>query len=664
MKKTVWAILGAVALAGGLAATFLALRSDVARTPAEDEGKRRIRAFWEAYNRATELRSRGEFSEAIRFYQQALTLDPAHEDSLYNLGNCFYELGEVAVAVKNYERLVEVNPQSNRGHSQLGIALSTPLPGADLDFERARQAFERVVEINREESGPFLRLGLVAVAEGKWDDAVRQFLIAAGFKSPEGTFLAGYVRFRQGRYREAARYFQTVLEMNAREKQISGRGVFSEGDVKTSSGQLLTPLEKSGIKALTFLHWAAERLGGYPHGVPAEFQIRARPGDLTLATTHLAGVAGRVTTADFDGDGDLDVAALGENGSLKVFQNRRGTLELAFDLQPRARSAPTETPWEAIWGDYDGDTRQDIYLISSGYMGVGTNVLYRNEGNGRFRDVTTEAGLSGRRATAQALFADYDRDGQLDIVEAGNAGAEQPTVRLFHNQDGRFQEVHQQAKINFSGNAVAVAASDYDGDGWIDFFILRWKQSGVLYRNNGDGTFTDMTEAASLKGVGGDSFSALFFDYDRDGLQDLLVTSQAPYEIALESRLRPDLRRSSWTPKLFRNRGQGRFEDVTSQAGLDRSYGTMQAVAVDVNRDGWTDMVFANGGLEAHRLEPSAILLNEGGKSFTEHVLQFGANAPLNMQSVAAADFNGDGKVELIFSGGVIVTVVRVPVLH
>jgi hypothetical protein len=180
---------------------------------------------------------------------------------------------------------------------------------------------------------------------------------------------------------------------------------------------------------------------------------------------------------------------------------------------------------------------------------------------------------------------------------------------------------------------VDVAEGDVDGDGQKDLFVLRWKRPGLMYRNNGDGTFVDVTERAGLKNVGGDGFSALFFDYDGDGRQDLLVTSHAPYELALECLLRPDLKRSKWTPRLFHNRGHGPFEEVTAQVGLDRSYGTVQAAAVDVDQDGWTDLVLANGGLEEYRLEPSVILRNLQGKSFMEYAHVPSFDAPMNART-------------------------------
>jgi hypothetical protein len=419
------------------------------------------------------------------------------------------------------------------------MALSTPAPAAVLDLARARRLFERAAEINREESGPFLRLGWLALHEGQPEAALRHFLTAAGFKSPEGYFFAGYVKFRQGRYRDAAGYFQKVLEINAREKQISGRGVFSEGDVKLSSGPSLTPLEKSGVKALLFLYWTAAKLGGYPRSVPAEFRIKHDRHEVVNSKSEIR---------------NPKQIQIPDNSHPKRFGIGILNFEIVSNFDIRISDFP--------------------------------------------------AGVS-----------DFPK----------------------------------------GLRAVDVAAGDYDGDGWTDVFILRWKRPGLLYRNRGNGTFTDVTQAAGLGGVGGDGFSALFFDYDRDGRPDLLVTSHAPYEVALECLLRPDLRRVEWTPRLFRNRGGGHFEEVTSQVRLDRAYGTMQAAAVDVDQDGWTDVVLANGGLEEYRLEPSVILRNEEGKSFMELAHLPSLDAPMNARTLAVADVDGDGHIEVDLGDGVMI---------
>jgi len=659
MKRSFLFMLALVVLVSGISALVKGLRTESAcsiDSSREQAAKERIRMFWEAYNQATALRSRGEFAKAVALYKRALELNTNHEDSLYYFGNCLFELGDYAEAANVYRRITELNPNSHRAFSQLGVTLSTLAPGAPLDFAQAEKAFAHNVRINREESGPFLRLGLLALNQGDLEKALRHFNTAAGFGSPEGYFLAGYVRFRQRRYREALSCFEKVLEISAREKQITGRGVLSEGDIKTTSQNAITPLEAAGIKSLMYLYWTAAKMGGYPDQAKMDFRIKGPRGVIGLHAhgvvdiTSRAGLSGRDrgrgAWADYDNDGNLDLAVA---APVRLYRNQGGKL---VDATRSAGLAGARDGWDVCWGDYNGDGHEDLYIVRSGFIGLEENSLYRNNGNGTFVEVTAPAGLNGKRATARALFCDYNNDGKLDILEVGNGGTRQSPLRLFRNEGGnRFRECSRAAGIDFEGNAVDCAVGDYNGDGLVDLFVLRWKRPAILYRNNGDGSFADATSQAKLCGIGGDGFSALFLDYDRDDRPDLLVTSHAPYEMAIRCLIKPDFTAARYTPRLFRNRGYGSFEEVTTTSGLNRCYGVMQAIAVDADRDGWLDLIFANGGLEKHRLEPSVVLHNLEGRRFSVQCYLPGFNAPSNSTGVVAADFNQDGKVDFYLPG-------------
>ncbi len=620
--------------------------------------KERIRNFWTAYHQATRLRSQGDFGKAAASYRQALEINPTHEESLYYLGNCLFEVGNYSEATKMYQRITQLNPASHRGFSQLGVTLSTPEPGAPLQLEQARKAFERNAEINKEESGPFLRLGLLALNQGNLQEALEQFNIAAGFRSPEGYFLAGYVCFRQQHYQQALDLFRRVLEMNAREKKISGRGILSEGDIKPASTQAArTPLEAAGMKSLIYLYWTAVRMGGYPAQVEPAFRLRGRDGiadrDLSrvvdlMRTGLKKDPRGRSAWADYDNDGDPDLAVVSPQGLLALYRNDGNKFT---DVARSSGLAAASGGWDLCWGDYDGDGRQDLYVVGTGFIGEGQNTLYHNNPGGTFTDVTPQSGLGGKRSTARAFFFDYDRDGKLDLLEVGNGGAETPSLRLFRNYGGgRFREESERAGIKFEGNAVDCAIGDYDHDGFADLLVLRWKRPAILYRNTEKGSFADVTSAAGLAGLGGDGFSALFFDYDGDGRPDLLVTSHAPYELAVQQLIKPDSTHTQSTSRLFRNQRNGTFKEVTAEVGLNHCYGVMQAVAVDFDRDGWTDLVFANGGLEQQYLEPSVLLRNLKGKSFSPCLYLPSFNDPLNTSGAAAA-VEKDGRVDLYLSG-------------
>lgn len=580
--------------------------------------KQRIKTFWSAYNQANTFRTQGDFARAAAAYRDVLQLNPGHEDSLYYLGTSLEELGDYGQAAESFRKLLAINPSSGRALGELGNTLSLLAPGAPLDFEQARQAILKNVEINREQAGPFLRLGLMELDQGHVDAALEKFRVASGFGSPDGHFWVGYALFLQKKYAAAVPYFRKVLDAYGHDRKIIGRGVLSEGDILPAPGKPLTALEKVGLKSMLFLYWAAVRMGGYPAGTPREFQIQPRAGlplELPQAADRLGANAGRGRAVSIASgkDGREGLLFFGSGGPLKLYR-REG--EKFVDATEPAGLTGISNVWDAYAVDYDGDGFPDLYLVRSGFLGAGQNLLYHNNRNGTFNNVTAAVGLEGIRATARVCFSDFDGDGRLDLLEVGAPDASHRPLRFYRNAGNRFVESSQAAGLVVSGTAVDCAVGDYNRDGKPDVFILLWQRGGVLFSNQGNARFIDATEAARLGGIRGKRFNALFFDYDKDGLPDLLVTAQAPFDDAVRSLLQFDFHPTANTPRLFHNKGDARFEDVTSQAGLNRCYGTLHVLPVDVDADGWTDLLLVNGSLDAQRLEPSVVLRSLQGKGF------------------------------------------------
>jgi len=329
-----------------------------------------------------------------------------------------------------------------------------------------------------------------------------------------------------------------------------------------------------------------------------------------------------------------------------LFRDGRGGW---LEVTREAGLAGAAGAWEATVFDENGDGWQDLCLVRAGYIGAGKNSLYRNE-QGRFREVTAERGLSGERPTARAVAADLDGDRRMDLVEVGAAGSTAPPVRLFLNRAEGLVESSADLGLSYPSTAVDAIANDFDGDGENDLFVLGWRAGARLFRRSGR-RFTDVTAIAGMGDVGGEGFSALSLDYDRDRQMDLLVTAHAPLELSLMRLLYPALTSQRHRPRLFRNRGQGRFEEVTAAVGLDRCYGIMQAASADFDGDGWPDLVFALGGLEKGHLEPGVILRNAEGKRFVEWAYLPGFDAPVNASAAAVADWNRDGWPDVFLSG-------------
>jgi tetratricopeptide (TPR) repeat protein len=217
-------------------------RREAVPATAADPRREAVRAFWAKLHAANDARLRPDCASAARLYEEALALDPRHEDALYYLGQCRRDLGQPEAARAAFERLVEVNPASARGHLALGALLSSPDAKEPMDLEAAEAHLRRAHEINGEETGPVVRLGEVLIVRGR-DAEAREWLEAAlrtNPKSVEAAFLAGFVAWDGGsgevaplarRVREAAKVVAPV------------KGVLSEGDRRDAKRVAAPPLE-------------------------------------------------------------------------------------------------------------------------------------------------------------------------------------------------------------------------------------------------------------------------------------------------------------------------------------------------------------------------------------------------------------------------------------
>jgi hypothetical protein len=274
---------------------------------------------------------------------------------------------------------------------------------------------------------------------------------------------------------------------------------------------------------------------------------------------------------------------------------------------------------------------------------------------------------------AGAALFDYDRDGDLDLylVQGHSlaAGADPrgfPSDRLYRNDflpDGelRFTDVTEAAGIDARGYGMGVAVGDVDGDGWLDLYVTNYGPN-QLWRNAGDGTFTDRTAGAGVALHGpADPFwstGATFFDGDGDGDLDLFVTGYIDFTVShhrpcqAENSAPDYCKPTLYRPlpdRFFRNRGDGTFEDATAAAGFATPYGNgLGVIAADLDQDGRTDLYVTNDGME------NQLWLQRDG-AFTDEALLAGAalnrqGQPEASMGIEAADFDGDGDLDLFMT--------------
>ena len=321
-------------------------------------------------------------------------------------------------------------------------------------------------------------------------------------------------------------------------------------------------------------------------------------------------------------------------------------------------------------GDYDNDGYDDLFVTA-----YGQSHLFHNNGNGTFTDVTQKAGLSGpKEFSTSAAWVDYDKDGHLDLVVANYVQWSPETdlyctldgksksyctpesykgtsVRLWHNRgDGTFEDATQKAGLgDATSKTLGVAVLDYDNDGWPDLLFSNDTQPNKLYRNNGNGTFTEKGVVAGIAfsedGVARAGMGVDAADYDHSGNPSLLITNFANQMLS-----------------LYHNEGKGLFVDEAPRSDVGRASLLTLGFGCfffDYDLDGWPDVLVANGHIDPdiQRVQtnvkyamPPHLFRNLGKGKFSEVTKSMGAafSLPRVARGAAYADINNDGRLDLL----------------
>jgi enediyne biosynthesis protein E4 len=386
-----------------------------------------------------------------------------------------------------------------------------------------------------------------------------------------------------------------------------------------------------------------------------------------------------VCVFDYDNDGWPDIFFVnsmdwpGHSSEQKSFpalyhNNHDGTFT---DVTKQAGLAVETYGQGCAVGDYDNDGFDDLYLTT-----VGSNHLYRNLGNGKFADVTAKAGVADAGFSASAIWFDYDNDGKLDLfvthyidwsiekdqyctLDNKNKSYCTPQTykgessTLFHNKgDGTFENVTKKVGLyDPTSKALGVALLDYDNDGWLDLFVSNDTEPNKLYRNNHNGTFSDVAVLAGIAlsdsgrvraGMGTDAG-----DYDLSGQPGILIGNFTNESMA-----------------LYHNDGSGLFSDAAPVSGLGQMTNqslTFGAFFFDYDLDGLLDVFAANGHVSddisvvqptVRYMQPAGVYHNKGASKFEDVSAKLGRalQKPVVARGAAYLDYDNDGDLDLLIT--------------
>ena len=291
----------------------------------------------------------------------------------------------------------------------------------------------------------------------------------------------------------------------------------------------------------------------------------------------------QVNWVDYDNDGDKDLFVANFDAPNRLFNNQGN---LVFTEVTSAAGFPNSNKYTygASWGDYNNDGYLDVFLCSKDLLQNTPNELYKNNGDGTFSNVSVSAGISSAgHQTFCAAFFDYDNDGDQDIYLA-NDRIVNTNILYRNNNDGTFTDVSVASGTDLAFNAMSTTIGDYNQDGWLDIYVTNTAEGNALLKNNGDGTFSDVanTTGTIFNSIG---WGAIFYDAENDTDTDLYVSGML------------DGSNGMLPSALYINQGNNIFS-IPTNAGLDDDTAASFANACgDLNNDGFMDIAVVNQSL-------------------------------------------------------------------
>ena len=569
-------------------------------------------AAYRANNVGVALLEQYKPKDAAESFQRALAIDPDLALAQINLGIALYYIPDPEGAKRAAEKALTQTPNAPQAHYILGL-----IARADNRYDDALAEFQKVLAIDDQDVAANVNVGQIFVQQRKYEQAIPVFrkALAAEPYNEAALYNLGILLTRTGAKEEGQRVlqkFQQLRQSGAGTKMGTAyleQGRYAEAIVSTGAESDLVNPATPDVKFVdaTSQMFGPARRSSDTTGNQQPGSTSARSSAELVKDSLAADFQTGATLFDFDNDGYLDLLEL--NGrQLRLWHNDKGKFVDVTDQSGALREASDLMPVLAVAGDYDNDGLTDLLVVRNGGLS-----LYHNEGHGKFTDHTKQAGLPDYPFLAiSAAFVDVDHDGDLDIFVAGFANMTNVKTQPVLGNEGPL------GKTAGGSGPPAVQL------GTAQRFERMKDLPGapnLLLRNNGNATFTDITEAAKVRGANAHAVAVVPTDYDNRRDVDLLVVNYGA------------------APQLFSNQRDGSFRDVTKEAGLNVSGKFTSVAAGDLNKDGFTDFFFGRSD------GPGLFALSDGRTHFKTMA------APAATARTSAAqflDYDNDGLLDLV----------------
>jgi tetratricopeptide (TPR) repeat protein len=628
-----------------LCATLAAAACGRGTAPADDQARERA---YRENNRGVALLEQFQYAEAAAAFRRAFQIDASVAIARLNLSLALFHAQELPAAAAEAAAAARLLPALPHPPYVLGL-----IARAENRVEEAQRHFQRVREMDAGDAGAHVHLGQIHLEERRYPEAIAALREAVRIEpfNVTATYNLGLALTRAGQADEGNEVLSRAQALRTVGYAVTyGAGYLEQGryaEAVASTGAEPDLVEDQVSAAAFTASPVSPRFGAGDAPREQLFGQRFTADDLSPAGARAlaANLAGAMALVDVEPDGDHDIIVATPGLQRLYLNDGRGGWTEATASSGIAAVPPESFPIGAVAGDYDNDGRADLFVLRHG-----VSSLYRNEGGGRFRDATQTSRLTPYPHLPGAVaWTDVDHDGDADLViagladltasrqRAGGAGLRFPQdfspapLRLWRNNgNGTFTDATTAARLDVTARAIAIVPTDFDNRRDVDLLVVNAGGPPLLLQNLRDGTFRDAAGAAGLAAlVAGDRAiaAASVADVNKDDFPDVFFAHPAGGTLAVSD-------------------GRGRF---TIGPTIDSSSRAFAAQFADYDNDGLLDLVVWAD-------EAPQIFRNLGRRWVDVSARAFatrGASAPgpSSSRMLALADLNGDGATDLVTAG-------------